>query len=210
MIIEQLTVGPFQENTWVVGDEASGDAFVVDPGGENDRVLAFAESRGLTIRAIVNTHGHLDHVAGAAELMRKLEIPFYLHEGDRFLLEHLDEACAMFGLPPIEAPEPVRPLAAGKSLSIGSLSMEIIHTPGHSPGGVCLRLGGDLFVGDTLFAGSIGRTDLPGGDMATLRRSILESLIEPLPAATVIHCGHGPDSSLLEEAATNPFVVSWR
>jgi hydroxyacylglutathione hydrolase len=210
MIIEQLTVGPFMENTWLVGEGPGGDAFVVDPGGENDRVLACAEKHGLSIRAIVNTHGHLDHISGASELMRKLAIPFHLHPDDAFLLEHADEACAMFGLPPIEVPAPVLALAAGKTLEVGALAMEVIHTPGHSPGGVCLRLGSDLFVGDTLFAGSIGRTDLPGGDMETLRGSILESLIDALPPATIIHCGHGPDSSLAEEATTNPFVTAWR
>ncbi len=211
MIIEQLAVGPFQENTWLVGDEESGDALVVDPGGENDRVLALAKERNLNIRAIVNTHGHIDHIMGAAELMRRLDIPFHLHPEDEFLLEHADEACAMFGLPPVDVPSPVRALAPGEICQVGTIALGVIHTPGHSPGGVCLRLGSDhLFVGDTLFAGSIGRTDLPGGDMETLKRSILTCLVDSLPPETIIHCGHGPDSTLAAETAANPFVSAWR
>lgn len=210
MIVECLTVGPFQENTWLVGDRPGGEGFVVDPGGENERVLAQAAEHDLTLRAILNTHGHIDHIMGVAELMAKLDIPFRMHADDHFLVEHSDEACAMFGLPPIARPELGPALEDGEEITIGEMTVKVIHTPGHSPGGVCLHVGGHLIAGDTLFAGSIGRTDLPGGDMEALMNSIFDRLIDPLPAATAVHCGHGPDTSLAEEAASNPFLLSWR
>lgn len=211
MIVECLTVGSFQENTWLVGDRPGGEGFVSDPGGENERVLARIEEHGLRIRAILNTHGHIDHIMGAAELAATLKVPFRLHAEDHFLVEHADEACAMFGLPPVAKPPlDASPLVDGEIIRIGELEVNVIHTPGHSPGGCSFLVGGHLLAGDTLFAGSVGRTDLPGGDMATLMASICERLIEPLPGAVAVHCGHGPDTSLAEEAAGNPFLLDWR
>jgi hydroxyacylglutathione hydrolase len=210
MIVEQLTIGMFQVNTWLVGDKVGGEAFVIDPGGDNDRVLALAAKYDLTIGAILNTHGHIDHVTGAAELAEQLKIPFRLHGEDLFLLDSIDDSCAMFGLPPVKAPVPGQPLVDDEEILVGELKIRVIHTPGHSPGGVCFLIGSELFAGDTLFSGSIGRTDLPGGDMETLMASIFERLIDPLPAAIKVHCGHGPDTSLSEEAASNPFLLSWR
>ncbi len=211
MIVECFTVGPFQENTWLLAEAPGGEAIVIDPGGESERLLARVAAHRLTLKAIVNTHGHIDHIAGAGELAAQLGIPFRLHADDHFLVEHADEAAAMFGMaplakPPLDAP----PLADGETFAVGALAVRVIHTPGHSPGGCCLLVGGHLFAGDTLFAGSIGRTDLPGGDLDTLMDSIFQRLIEPLPAATILHSGHGPDSTLADEAATNPFLLGWR
>lgn len=206
MIVRMLTVNVFQENTFLVGDSESGKAFVVDPGGENDRLIALAEKEGLRIECILNTHGHIDHIMGAAELQRRLDIPFRLHGDDRFLVENLSEICGLYGLPPAEAPRLDDPLADGDVVKVGGLEVSVIHTPGHSPGGCCLSVNRHLFAGDTLFAGSIGRTDLPGGDHGTLMRSIRERIIDALPPNTILHSGHGPDSSLAEEAVSNPFL----
>ncbi|MCB1163717.1 MAG: MBL fold metallo-hydrolase [Candidatus Krumholzibacteriia bacterium] len=211
MIVECFVVGPFQENTWLLGDEPGGHAIVIDPGGENARVLERVAAHGLTVDAIVNTHAHIDHIAGVGELVETLGVPFRLHADDHFLVDHADEACAMFGLPPIRpVPLTAPPLTDGEHLRVGELDLTVIHTPGHSPGGCSLRVGGHLFAGDTLFAGSIGRTDLPGGDYDTLIHSIVSRLLEPLPSRTIVHSGHGPDTTLAEEAATNPFLRSHR
>ena len=206
MIIEQLTVGAWQENTWLVGNEETGEAFVIDPGGENERLLALAEERGLKLVGMLLTHGHIDHVAGAAELQDRLGLTLRLHEGDNFLVEQLPEICDQYGLPRVDVPRLGEPLRDGERFALAGLEIEVIHTPGHSPGGCCLRLGSELFTGDTLFAGSIGRSDLPGGDHVRLMGSIRERLVEALPGSLRIHCGHGPDSTLLEERETNPFL----
>ncbi len=206
MIVEMLTVGAFQENTFLVGDPETGKAFVVDPGGEVDAIIALAEQHGLEIELILNTHGHIDHVMGAAELQERLDIPFRMHADDGFLVENLEQICGLYGIDPVKPPRLDEPLLHEENLKVGELEVRVIHTPGHSPGGACLSVNGHLFAGDTLFAGSIGRTDLPGGDHDTLMRSIKERILDALPPATVLHSGHGPDSSLVEEAASNPFL----
>ncbi|MBC8367716.1 MBL fold metallo-hydrolase [bacterium] len=206
MIVEMLTVGIFQENTFLVGDSVSKKAFVVDPGGPADELIALASKLDLEIECILNTHGHIDHVFGASELQQRLGIPFRMHEDDNFLVENLKEICGLYGMEPVEPPRLDDPIKDEDVVKVGELEVKVIHTPGHSPGGVCLSVNNHLFAGDTLFAGSIGRTDLPGGDHATLMRSIAERIISALPPNMVLHSGHGPDSSLVEEAASNPFL----
>ncbi len=206
MIVEMHTVGIFQENTFLVGDPVSKKAFVVDPGGPADEILALAQKQDLEIECILNTHGHIDHVLGASELQQRLDIPFRMHEDDNFLVENLREICGLYGMEPVEPPCLDQALTDDEVVRVGNLEVKVIHTPGHSPGGVCLSVNNHLFAGDTLFAGSIGRTDLPGGDHTTLMRSIGEKIISALPPNMVLHSGHGPDSSLVEEAASNPFL----
>ncbi|HEV3056710.1 MAG TPA: MBL fold metallo-hydrolase [Vicinamibacterales bacterium] len=213
MIVESQAVGPFHKNGFVLGCEKTSDAVIIDPGDEVKGLLLFAERRGLTIRHILLTHAHVDHVSGVAEAKRALGVPVYLHRADLFLYERAVEMGSMFGLD-VEPPPPVDVFfAPGQIVPFGTYEVRWHHTPGHCPGGVCLQVGKagspgkDLFVGDTLFAGSIGRTDLPGGDYAVLIGSITNVLF-PLGDDSVVHPGHGPDTTIGEERRTNPFLIT--
>jgi glyoxylase-like metal-dependent hydrolase (beta-lactamase superfamily II) len=205
MILEYLTVGPFQENSYILADGDTGQGVLIDPGHDPRAILDRTAALGIKIAAIVNTHAHLDHVAGVAEIQKKLGVPFRLHKEDLPLLEALPHQAALFGLPPLEVPPVESFLADGQRFRVGSLEVEVIHTPGHSPGSVTFKIGEDLIVGDVLFAGSIGRTDLPGGDFKTLLRSIRDRLF-PLGDHCRVWSGHGPETTIGEERKTNPFV----
>jgi hydroxyacylglutathione hydrolase len=213
MIVETQAVGPFFKNGYVVGCEDSKEAVLIDPGDEVGSLLAFAERTGLAIRHILLTHAHVDHITGVAAAKRALNVPIYLHRDDLFLYERAVEMGAMFGLA-VEAQPPVDVFyTPSQVIAFGGCEARVHHTPGHCPGGVCLQIGkagtpGDeLFVGDTLFAGSIGRTDLPGGDYSTLIASIRNVLL-PLGDAAIVHSGHGPDTTIGRERLTNPFLVN--
>jgi hydroxyacylglutathione hydrolase len=200
-----VTNGPFQENTWVIGDGA-GVGLVVDPGFELDEVVRTTEEAGITIEMIVCTHGHIDHASGVAELKGRLGVPFAMHPADRFILENLATQSQMFGLPIPEVPEVDRELADGDDLAVGQLTFRVVHTPGHTPGGCCLLANGHAITGDSLFAGSIGRTDLPGGSWETYQVTLREKILG-WPDATRIHPGHGPDSTMAIERHTNQFLI---
>lgn len=212
MIIESEAVGPFFKNGFVVGCEETREAVLIDPGDEVATLLASAERLKLTIRRILLTHAHVDHVTGVAAAKRALGVPIHLHRDDQFLYDHAIQAGAMFGLkvepqPPIDlyyAPDEV--------IAFGGYEVRPHHTPGHCPGGVCLQIGRkgeagkELFVGDTLFAGSIGRTDLPGGDFDLLIASI-RNVLFAFGDDAVVHPGHGPDTTIGRERETNPFLT---
>jgi glyoxylase-like metal-dependent hydrolase (beta-lactamase superfamily II) len=213
MIVETQAVGPFFKNGFVVGCEDSKDAVLIDPGDEVGSLLAFADGAGLAIRHILLTHAHVDHITGVAAAKRALNVPIYLHRDDLFLYQRVLEMGAMFGLA-VEAQPPVDVFyTPSQVIAFGGCEARVHHTPGHCPGGVCLQIGktgtpGDeLFVGDTLFAGSIGRTDLPGGDYGTLMASIRHVLL-PLGDAAIVHPGHGPDTTIGRERRTNPFLTN--
>lgn len=206
MRIQTLTVGPLQVNCYIVECEKTRRAMVVDPGDEGERVLAALRSAGLELQAIVNTHGHFDHVGGNRHLAEATGAELLIHEEDLPLLRRAGEYATIFGLRPTPSPEPSRTLADGELLRVGEVEVRVIHTPGHSPGGVCLLADGHLFSGDTLFAGSIGRTDLPGGSHETLVAGIRERLLV-LPEETVVHPGHGPESTVGREKRLNPFLT---
>lgn len=206
MILEYLTVGPFQENSYILGDEGAGEGILIDPGHDPEAILDRVAALKLRITAIVNTHAHIDHVGGVPEIMRRLKVPFRLHEDDMPLLKAIPRQAEMFGLPPLEVPPVESYLKEGMTFRVGSIDVRIIETPGHSPGSVTLVVGkNDLIAGDVLFAGSIGRTDLWGGDFQILKSSIRDKLF-PLGDECRVWPGHGPETTIGEERRTNPFV----
>jgi glyoxylase-like metal-dependent hydrolase (beta-lactamase superfamily II) len=213
MLLEVRAVAPFHKNGFIVGCEHTRDAILIDPGDEAVDLLPLVETLGVTVQAILLTHAHLDHISGVALVKQQLGAPIYLHRDDLFLYERAVEQGIMFGLS-IDKQPPVDAFYDDSSLSFGDYEVLVHHTPGHCPGEVCLQVrkpgefGGDLFVGDTLFAGSVGRTDLPGGDHGTLMNSITEVLF-PLGDDAVVHPGHGPDTTIGRERTTNPFVLEY-
>jgi glyoxylase-like metal-dependent hydrolase (beta-lactamase superfamily II) len=200
-----ITLGPFDTNTYLITCPTTRETAVVDVGFEPERVIALVKERNLPVRYLLNTHAHYDHVAGMRVVQQALGGTYWLHPGDRPLLERLQQQGQMFGLPGADPPDEVHDLLDGQRIKLGNHVLEVIHTPGHSPGGVCFWSGEDLWVGDTLFAGSIGRTDMPGGDFATLEQSIHKRLF-PLGDAILVHPGHGPSTTIGRERVDNPFV----
>jgi glyoxylase-like metal-dependent hydrolase (beta-lactamase superfamily II) len=202
------TVGPFAENSYFLFDPESRAAVAFDPGDEPDRLLDVIRREGLDVRAILNTHCHLDHVGAVSALKEATGAPFYIHPADRFLLDAVPVQAQYFGLPPPPVPDVDGLLAGGQvfELAGGNISIRVIETPGHSPGSVTFHAGDILFAGDVLFQSSIGRTDLPGGDHETLLRSIRERLLV-FPDSTIVYPGHGPPTTIGRERATNPFLV---
>ena len=213
MILETQAVGPFFKNGFVVGCETTREAVLIDPGDEVKSLLTFAERNTLTIRHILLTHAHVDHVTGVAAAKRALGVPVHLHRDDLFLYDRAVQSGAQFGLD-VEPQPPIDLFfEAGEVIAFGGYEARPYHTPGHCPGGVCLQIGPkgetgkDLFVGDTLFAGSIGRTDLPGGDHATLIASI-KTVLFAFGDDAIVYPGHGPTTTIGQERRTNPFLVN--
>ncbi|MBM3779264.1 MAG: MBL fold metallo-hydrolase [Acidimicrobiia bacterium] len=212
MLLESRSAPPFFENGFVVACERTREAVIIDPGDQVDELIAEVDHLGLTVRHILLTHAHIDHVTGVPAAKQVFGVDVHLHQDDLFLYQMAPQQGAMFGvavgaLPQIDA------FYEGGEIRFGDHQVHVHHTPGHCPGGVCLqiadRAGGEhLFVGDTLFAGSIGRTDLPGGDYETLMRSITRVLF-PLGDGAIVHPGHGPDTTIGRERKTNPFLVEY-
>jgi hydroxyacylglutathione hydrolase len=205
-IFLQREVGPLACNCYVVGDPVTRRAIVIDPGGDADELAAAIASAGVTVTAIVATHAHFDHVLAAAELRARTGAPFCLHEGDRGVLEWFQASGRLWlgiELPPPPAIDGA--LAEGDMLRAGALQLDVIHTPGHSPGSISLVTPEAVFSGDTLFAGSVGRTDLPGGDPQSLFDAVRDKLFS-LDAGLPVYPGHGPPTTLEREQRTNPFV----
>lgn len=206
LVVRSVVVGPFAMNAYLAACSETGEALLVDPGAEVPRVLALADP-GWRIGRIFLTHGHIDHVAGAAEARAATGATLTIHEADQRWLEALPRQAEMFGLAGAEVPRPDGLHADGDELALGRLTAQVIHTPGHSRGSCCLWFAsaGVLFTGDTLFLGSVGRTDLPGGDFEALAASIKGRLF-PLGDEVTFHPGHGPSGLLGEERRQNPFV----
>ncbi len=213
MIIEVRAQPPFHKNGFVVGCSRTREAIVIDPGDEVDELLGAVRDHELDVQYILLTHAHIDHVTGVAAAKSAYDVPVYLHHDDLFLYERTVEQGKMFGFK-VQQPPPIDVFYDMTPIVFGDLEVRVHHTPGHCPGGVCLQVGNTgtpgthLFVGDTLFAGSIGRTDLPGGNYDTLMRSITEVLF-PLGDASIVHSGHGSDTTIARERQTNPFVLEY-
>jgi hydroxyacylglutathione hydrolase len=198
--------GLFEENCYLLGEAGRSDVVIVDPGEEAGRILEEARARKLSITEIWLTHAHIDHIMGVDAVKRATGAPVYLHPADRPLYDDLVEQGALFGfdLPP--APPPDRILQHGQRLTLGAVEIEVRHLPGHSPGHVVFVAPGVVLGGDVLFQGSIGRTDLTGGDLPTLLAGIREHLF-CLPDDTIVYPGHGPATTIGRERATNPFLI---
>jgi hydroxyacylglutathione hydrolase len=207
VILKTFPVGPLQCNCTILGDEASGEAMVVDPGDNVPQILSFLAEHQLKLQQIVVTHGHIDHVGGAARLKKATGAPVLLNQNDMELLQMMDVQAAWIGVAPPEVEAPDASAEDGLSTGIAGHRAQILHTPGHTQGSVCLHFAPEklLLAGDTLFAGSIGRTDLPGGDGKQILRSIHDRVLT-LPDETRVIPGHGPATTIGEERATNPFL----
>jgi hydroxyacylglutathione hydrolase len=206
--IRTFTSPGFGQNAYLAVCRSTGRAAAIDPGGEAPAMADAAEREGWTVEAVLLTHAHLDHVEGVGRFVERTGAPVHLHPADRPLYEHVAEQAEMFGLR-IEAPPPIdHALEDGQVYRLGECALEVRHAPGHSPGHVILyhEPGGVAFVGDVVFQGSIGRTDLPGGDFQQLMRSIRAQVLT-LPDATVLHPGHGPATTVGQERVGNPFLI---
>ena len=208
MIHEILVVGPLHCNCSILGDEASREAIVVDPGDDISRIVETLEKHDLTVRQIIVTHAHIDHIAGAQRLKRLTGAPILYNQNDLPLVKMMDVQAMWLGVPTPEVAPPDASLEDGQTISIAGLTGSILHTPGHTEGSVCLYLPQQklLLAGDTLFAGSVGRTDLPGGNTQKLLQSIRDSLL-PLPDEVTVIPGHGPRTTIGEERYSNPFLI---
>ena len=211
MLLETRAVPPFQKNGYLVGCETTRAAVLIDPGDEIEMLLDVVARQSLDVQYILLTHAHVDHVTGVARAKQATGSPVYLHRDDQFLYDAAPQQAAFFGLHCAELPPVDEYYEPQTSVRFGEYEVTVHHTPGHCPGGVCLAVGRqgaakkDLFVGDTLFAGSIGRTDLPGGDHATLLRSITQVLF-PFGDDARVFPGHGPQTTIGHERRTNPFL----
>ena len=208
MILEQLVVSPFQSNCWIFGCDETREGVVIDPGDEAERILDSVRKHELTIKYLIHTHGHLDHVGATAAMQRETKGLILIHEADQIMLDNLPAQAALFGGGDPEIPTVDRYIKEDDRIAFGHYVFSVLETPGHSPGGICLKLEGKeqgVFAGDTLFRGSIGRTDLWGGSYEQLLDSIRDQLLL-LDDDTPVFPGHGPQTTIGSEKQNNPFL----
>ena len=205
MIIKTLAVGPIMANCFVLGCDETKEAVVIDPGDEPDRILQALAESNLAVKFIVNTHGHFDHVGANKRLHEATGAPILIHPLDAPMLNQLADSAAAWNMSAENSPQPDRELQEGDQVNFGKIVLNVLHTPGHTPGGISLYTDREVFVGDTLFAGSIGRTDFPGGSFETLRESIQQKLFT-LDENLKVYPGHNQPTTIGVEKRTNPFV----
>ncbi len=206
LYIKTIVTGPFQENSYLLTDKLSKKCVLIDPGDEAQKIINYINEKHIIPIAIINTHAHLDHIGAISEIKAEYSIPFYLHIEEKPILDSYLVSCRMFGMKPAESPSVDEWLNASGELLIGPFKFLIIETPGHTPGGCSFLIDDIIFVGDTLFQGSIGRTDLPGGDRKILDKSLIK-LINKLNPKTTVYSGHGPSTSIGFEKINNPFLI---
>lgn len=210
MILRPLAVGPLDVNCYIIGDEKSKQAACIDPGGNASEILGILEQEKLSLKYIVNTHAHFDHVGGNGRLKKATGARLAIHEKDALLLRGVASQGAVFGLGTVSSPEPDMLLKDGDKIIVDNIILNVIHTPGHTPGGVCIIISDlklkMLFTGDTLFAGSIGRTDLPGGSYRDIISSIKDKIL-PLGDEVRVFPGHGPETTVGHERKFNQFLI---
>ena len=206
MILTYLAVGDLQANCYIVGDEDTKEVAIIDPGDEGERIYQHITENGLSVKYIILTHGHADHISGVKYIKDNTAAQIAIHQKEsNTLVDSKENLAALMGRECIQAPADVL-LADEDTLVIGKYTFKILYTPGHTQGGICILVEGHLFSGDTLFQRSIGRTDLPGGNYAVLIKSI-KTQIMPLPQDTVVYPGHGPQTTVGEEKSENPFLI---
>ncbi len=205
MIIKELVVGPLMANCFICGCSKTKEAVVIDPGGDANTILLSLADSELKVKYIINTHGHFDHVSANGKMKDATGADILIHPLDAPMLEKLSSNAAFFGVSVENSPPCDQTLEEGDTVSFGDIILKVVHTPGHTPGGISLYANGIVFVGDTLFAGSIGRTDFPGGDFNTLISSIKTKLFN-MEDDVRVFSGHGPETSIGEEKRHNPFV----
>lgn len=204
IVVERLEVSPFFENTYIVGRKDEGKCIIIDPGDDTERILRTAGFHGLDVECILLTHGHLDHVIGCNEIKNKIGCTVGIHRLDEDMYVNASRQGVVLGYPAPDQPRPDFFLEDGDDLEIAGLNLRVLHTPGHTEGGVCFLMGEYLFSGDLIFAGSIGRTDLPGGSYEKLINSVIEKVFV-LSDDTVVFPGHGPRTTVGFEKKHNPF-----
>ena len=207
MILRTLVVGPLQENVYIIGNEGSSDCMIVDPGDDAKSILSEVKSVGLVVDKVVITHGHIDHIGAIADIMDVYTAEYAMHAADLAIIDSALNKSMRTMFPTFrQPPQPNKLLEHGDILKIGGLDFEVLSTPGHSPGSICLYGNGVVFTGDTLFQGSIGRYDLPSGDGCQLMSSIFDEIVV-LPPDTIVLPGHGPSSTIQNERTQNPFLT---
>jgi len=205
MILKSIVVGPLEVNCYVLACEETKEGIVIDPGDNVQGILEMIEEDEIEINEIVATHGHFDHIGRVTTMKEALQVPFAIHENDMFMVEGLVEIASFLDIDTDEAPEVDRFIQIGEEITFGNETLSVIHTPGHAPGNVTLLWPSNALVGDVLFAGSIGRTDLEGADQDVLMQSIHRELLT-LPDETNVYPGHGPSTTIGQERSTNPFL----